>query len=132
MKLTIETNSQEEILKIAEFLQTMKFTAAPDCQCKGQIHIDEVAPVVVEATPSVEEPVQTPPSDEPAPVVADADNGAVDAVDHPMVRALATELIKKNKSAGVNAIIKGVGASSIGKVPEDQLANVYEQLKGLM
>lgn len=48
-----------------------------------------------------------------------------------MVREIARELIQAQKGAMVTEAIKSVGASSLSKVPEDKLTEVYNKLREL-
>lgn len=130
----IEANSPKEIKKLAEALSILGYDRVtpeiPGMPVTVEASVPNVPAPVETTTPNVPAPVEETSAPEvvetPAPVESPAEE-----VDHTMVRALATELIKKNKAAEVNAIVKATGATSIGKITAEQIPSVYAQLKGL-
>jgi hypothetical protein len=126
IRVELVGNNEEEIGKIVEMLATfnqgVKVTPSAvvkKAPVKAPVVVVEEAPVVVEEAPVVVV--------EEAPVEAED----VPAVDMASCKALATELIGKNKQNEVKAVINGAGYAALSKVPQDKLGEIYAQLLAL-
>ena len=127
LTLTIETQDAEKLAKVLSILGNEK---------PAQISIHELKPATVATTTPAEPPAPVAPKPDvteervDAPVVVEEPVRPA-AIDRATVKALATDLIAKDKATEVKAALTAVGAPSLGKVPEDKLEELYNALKAV-
>ena len=135
-----------------EMLEAMKVLAELDVRLKAEAKAEYDAlstPTTVTPTPVTPAPKKKAPVVEAEPVgqvsITDVPNPVPDQVEivapvvvekanyitKDSVRALATQLVRANKSKEVNAAIVSVGAASISKVADDKLEELHALLAAL-
>jgi ATP phosphoribosyltransferase len=114
VEIRIMASSQEEIERLADFLKGVEIKPEPTETVEDPAVPQETVedPTVPQET--VEDP--TVPQEKESTVTVDE------------VRALATSLIRANLQPEVKEILNGVGATSISKIPEEKLNEVFASL----